>query len=132
MCNSDIDISKLSSCTHEEADTRLLLHTVECFRQGFNRVMIRTVDTDLMVIAISTFQQLGISELWIALGTGKNFRYVPIHDIVKELGPTRAGSLIAFHVFTGCDQTSSFAGRGKTQRGQHGTCLKKSHQHLLH
>ena len=86
----------------------------ECSRQGFNQVMIRTVDTDVMVIAISTFQQLGISELWIAFGTGKNFRYVPIHDIVKELGPTRAGSLIAFHAFTGCDQTSSFAGRGKS------------------
>ena len=113
VCNSDIDISKLSPCTHEEADTRLLLHAAECSRQGFNRVMIRTVDTDVMVIAISTFQQLGISELWIAFGTGKNFRYVPIHDIVKELGPTRAGSLIAFHAFTGCDQTSSFAGRGK-------------------
>ena len=63
VCNSDIDISKLSPCTHEEADTRLLLHAAECFRQGFNRVMIRTVDMDLMVIAISTFQQLGISEL---------------------------------------------------------------------
>ena len=62
-----------------------------------------------MIIAIFTFQQLGISELWIAFGTGNNFRYIPIHDIVKELGPT-----IAFHAFTGCDQTSSFAGRDKT------------------
>ena len=94
--------------------------------------MIRTVDMDVMVIVISMFQQLGISELWIAFGTGKNFHYVPILDIVKELGPTRSGSLIAFHVFTGCDQTSLFAGRGKTQGGQHGRCLKKSHQHLLH
>ena len=75
--------------------------------------MIRTVDTDVMIIAISMFQHLGISELWIAFGTGKNFRYVPIHDIVKELGPTKARSLIAFHAFTGCDQTSSFAGIGK-------------------
>ena len=29
------------------------------------------------------------------------------------MGPTKARSLIAFHAFTGCDQTSSFAGRGK-------------------
>ena len=64
--------------------------------------MIRTVDTDVMIIAISMFQHLGISELWIAFGTGKNFRYVPIHDIVKKLGPTKARSLIAFHAFTGC------------------------------
>ena len=94
--------------------------------------MIRTVDTDVMIIAISMFQHLGISELWIAFGTGKNFRYVPIHDIVKEPGPTKARSLIAFHAFTGCDQTSSFVGIVKTQRGQHGRCMMKSHQHLLH
>ena len=90
VCNSDIDICNLSPCTHEEADTRILLHAAECATQGFNTVMIRTVDTDLMIIACSMFQHLGISELWIAFGTGTNFRYVPMHDIVKELGPTKA------------------------------------------
>jgi len=116
VCNSDmsdIDILNLSPCSHEEADTRILLHAAECAMQGFNTVMIRTVDTDVMIIAISMFQHLGISELWIAFGSGKNFRYVPIHEIANQLGPTKARSLIAFHAFTGCDQTSSFAGRGK-------------------
>ena len=74
----------ISPCTHEEADTRILLHAVECAMQGFNTVVIRTVDMDVMIIAISMFQHLGLSELWIAFGTGKNFHYVPIHDIVKD------------------------------------------------
>ena len=67
-----------------------------------------------MVIAISTFQQLSIYELWIAFGIGNNFRYVLIHDIVKYLRPARSESLTAFHAFTVCDQTPSFSGRGKS------------------
>jgi len=113
VCNSDIDICNLSPCTHEEADTRILLHAVECAMQEFNTVVIRTVDTDVMIIAISMFQHLGLSELWIAFGTGKNFHYVPIRDIVKEMGPTKARSLTAFHAFTWRDQTSSFVGIDK-------------------
>jgi len=66
-----------------------------------------------MVIAISLFQHMAVSELWLAFGTGQNLRYVPIHNIVRNLGPRTATSLTAFHAFTGCDQISFFAGRGK-------------------
>ena len=41
--------------------------------------MIRTVDTDVVVIAISVIHKLDISSLWIAFGVGKNFRYIPVH-----------------------------------------------------
>ena len=60
------DVSGLSACTHEEADTRILLHLEDAVRHGNSRVSIRTVDTDVVVLAVSSAQRLNISELWIA------------------------------------------------------------------
>ena len=39
--------------THEEADTRLLLHAAHASRQGFANVVIRSPDTDVAVLALS-------------------------------------------------------------------------------
>jgi len=103
----------LSRCTHEEADTRLLLHASECGKNGMRKLMIRTVDTDVVVLAIVYFSQMSISELWIAFGNGKQFRYIPVHEIVNTLGEDKSKVLHVFHAFTGCDQTSAFQGRGK-------------------
>ena len=43
--------------------------------------MIRTVEIDVVAIAISVIHKLDISSLWIAFGVGKNFRYIPVHKI---------------------------------------------------
>ena len=75
--------------------------------------MIRTVDTDVVVLAVAYFSRLGTSELWIALGVGKHFRYVAVHEIAQSLEPAKAVCLPLFHAFTGCDQVSSFYGRSK-------------------
>ncbi len=63
-------------------------------------------------IAISSAQRLGISELWIAFGTGKHFRFLPIHEIADTLGPQKCMALPFFHSLTGCD-TVSFFGKSK-------------------
>ena len=67
----------------------------------------------MVVLAIATFQQTGVEELWISFGTGKNFKYIPAHGIAQALGPVKAQSLPVFHALMGCDQTSSFGGKGK-------------------
>uniref|UniRef100_UPI00358F6B91 uncharacterized protein n=1 Tax=Myxine glutinosa TaxID=7769 RepID=UPI00358F6B91 len=107
------DISSLAPCTHEEADTQMLLHTVDAARRGYRRIMLRTVDTDVLVLAVSTVARLENTEIWVAFGTGKHLRYIPAHDIATELGSEKARALPMFHAFTGCDTVSSFAGRGK-------------------
>lgn len=38
---------------------------------GHRKVLIRTVDTDIVVIALSMFQQLDLEELWIEFGLVK-------------------------------------------------------------
>ena len=115
VLSSSVDaVPAISPCTHEEADTRLILHASDYARQGIDNIILRTVDTDVVVLAISNFSRLKISRLWIASGVGKQYRYIPIHDIVRALGEEKSQVLHVFHAFTGCDQTSGFSGRGKS------------------
>ena len=107
------DVSGLAPCTHEEADTRILLHLEDAVKQGYNKVSIRTVDTDVVVLAVASAQRLNITELWIAFDAGKNCRYLPAHEMADALGPDRCVALPMFHAFTGCDTVSCFGGRGK-------------------
>ena len=51
------------------------------------KILVRTVDTDVVVLVVATVHELGISEIWIAFGTGKDLPYVPYHDISASLGP---------------------------------------------
>ena len=76
--------------------------------------MIRTVDSDVVVLAVSAAQGLQPEEeLWLTFGTGKRFRYLAVNEIAAGLGPGKARALPVFHGLTGCDNVSSFAGHGK-------------------
>ena len=108
ICKLPQEIVPLSPCTKEEADTRILLHACDAAKHGYDKIMIRTVDTDVAVIAAAMFHVLGLSELWIAFGTGS-----PIHSLYNSIGKQQSKSLLMFHALTGCDQVSFFAGRGK-------------------
>ena len=103
----------LHPCTHEEADTRIMVHAAHCSTMGYTRVSIRTVDTDVVVIAVASFQYFDLKELWVAFGVGKHYRYIPVRAIAANLGIQKARSLLVFHVLTGCDTVSSFSGHGK-------------------
>ena len=81
--------------------------------QGKSKISICTVDTDVVVLVVSFFSRMNFEEMWIAFGTGKNFRFIAIHEIVSSLFPTTFSGLLAFHAFTGCDNVSSFSVRGK-------------------
>ncbi len=113
LCNKARDLSGLAPCTHEEADSRVLLHVEDATKQGHTKISIRTVDTDVLVLAVTTAQRLDIPELWVAFGTGKHFRFIPAHDVASALGADRCIALPMFHAFTGCDTVSCFGGRGK-------------------
>ena len=64
----------LASCKHEEADTRIILHLEDAVREKHNKISICTVDTDVVVLAVTAAQHINASELWIAFDTGKRFR----------------------------------------------------------
>ena len=108
------DRSLIAPCTHEEADSHMLLHVSNAARNGHHKIMIQTVNTDVVVLVVAVAQTLQPEdELWLAFGTGKNFRYLAAHEIAAGLGPEKARALPVFHALTGCDTVSSFVGHGK-------------------
>lgn len=107
------NLTNLAPCTHEEADTRLMVHVLDASCCGHRRIMIRTSDTDVVVLAVSIVSRIPAEELWVANGTGKHLQNIAVHTIAAALGRERAFVLLMFHTLTGCDTVSFFAGRGK-------------------
>jgi len=73
----------------------------------------RTVDTDVDVLAIAFFAQLSVSQLWIHFGVGRSTRCTAVHEVSNCLGPVKCSVLPVFHALTGCDTTSAFYKKGK-------------------
>ena len=59
---------------HEEADTRLLLHAKHA-ASTHPRIVIQSPDTDIAVLAVAHFRDLGCQELWLRTGTKDRERY---------------------------------------------------------
>ena len=115
------DIHSLSPCNHEEADSRMMLHVAHASQHGHQQILVRTVDTDVVVLAVMVAETLTAEhEVWLAFGTGKNFRYLAAHQIAACLGPEKSLALPMFHALTGCDTVSAFVGHGKKTAGLHG------------
>ena len=55
----------MAPCSHEEADTRVLVHARDATSQGSKSITIKANDTDVVVIAVSTMpclQELGLEK----------------------------------------------------------------------
>jgi len=103
LCAQPRNTTALAPCTQEEADTRIFLHVSDAANHGYCKVMIRTVDSDVLVLAIAAVQQLKIDELWVAFASGKSFRYLPAHEMADALGPEKCIALPFLHALRGCD-----------------------------
>ena len=104
---AQIDLTGLVSCSHEEDDTRLFLHVADAVKKGYRKLLVRTVNTDVVVVAIATLNRTKPEELWVAFGTGGHFRFIPIHEVAAAVGPRKSATLPLFHALTGCDTVSS-------------------------
>ena len=52
-------------------------------------------------------------------GKGQNVREIDVNACYESLDPKRSESLLAFHVFTGCDQTGRICGKSKSTWWDH-------------
>ena len=107
----------MDSSDHEEADTRMCLHVLDAVQKGASKIMVSTVDTDVVVILLGTHSELehyspGV-QVWVEFGKGKHMRYYHVNVIHEALGREVSRSLPFFHALTGCDSTSQFVGKGK-------------------
>ena len=103
----------ISPFDHEEADTRGPLHARHMKIHGINSIIMRTCDTDQLALAIAAQSFLQFDEFWLSFGVGRSHEYIPVHDLLHQLGHPVAKALPGFHAFTGCDTVSSFHGKGK-------------------
>ena len=77
--------SGVASRIHEEADTRILLRVSDAVNSRLSHVMVRIVDTDVVVLCVVNVQRLQVDELWVAFSTGKHSQYIPTHAIALIL-----------------------------------------------
>ena len=112
--SSELELEYLAPCTHEEADYRMILHISDLVRNNFTKVRVRSNDTDVLAICTAYFHEIpGLEELWLAFGTSKSFRLIPVHIIAMQLGADKCKALLGFHALTGCDSVSALFGIGK-------------------
>ncbi|XP_070559991.1 uncharacterized protein [Ptychodera flava] len=106
-----IEVQELR-CDHEEADTRLLLHTKHAASyEDTDTVIIRSPDTDVIILTISIIHCLQ-ANLYQHI-TGRNGRILHVNRIADGLGEKAAQALVGIHVFSGCDTVSAFRGKSK-------------------
>jgi len=116
------DLSFLRS-THEEADTRLVLHAVHC---EFN-IVVFSRDTDVLLLLVSHSPRARCKNLWLMCGTSKKRRYIPIEAVFSNLPKDSAPALLPFHALMGCDTTSYIANHTKRSSWE----VFKDHNKLL-
>jgi hypothetical protein len=58
-----------------------MLHAVDASLRGSKRIKIRTVETDVVVLAVRQFQRIGARQVWIDFGTGNAHRFIAIHEL---------------------------------------------------
>ena len=117
------NIGRLVPCNHEEPDTRMRLHAADAVQCGLTKILLRTVGTDVLILAIAfveksqEFQGNQTIELWVGFGTGAHLCYIAAHDISSKLKLQVSKALPFFYAFTGCHTvSSSFMGKARRQQ----------------
>ena len=105
---------RLNGNTHEEADTLMILHTIDVAHLNpFWYVWIMSLDTDVLPLLIHYYPQLPVLFLFES-GSQK----INIAAGYEVLGPKQSNAFLVFHAFTCFDQTSRFNENSKA------TCWK--------
>ena len=103
ICRQPMDKEGPTPCSHEEADSRIMVHVAHA-ANTYNNILIHTVNSDVVVLAVYAFAQLtsSLNELWLAFGTGTS--YVPQSDWTSALHflcSMHSMDVTRFRVFSG-------------------------------
>ena len=116
-CNTEpVPSRNIFNCTSEEADQRAVRHARDAISQGYEFVLVQTIDTDVLVLLISfagTFGGESISVYAALSSPTGDVTYYDVKDIASKIGLDAANALPFFYAFTGCDTVSSIFNHGK-------------------
>ena len=94
----------------EEADTKVILHTMNVLEEGFTVVLRSPLgDTDIMVLALVLISDL--TKVFMNYRNGKNRKRLSLKEI--RLLQSEKEALVGFHSFTGNDYIPSIFQKGK-------------------
>ena len=93
--------------SHEEADTRLLLHAAHAARSQFVDVTIVSEDTDVLVLYLA-FKSFIPSSMFIKCSSQTRVKYLDVSRMVERIGASTCKALPGFHAFSGCHTVSAF------------------------
>ena len=84
--------NNLSPCSHEEGDMRMMVHVVDATGNGNGHklIVIRTADTDVVVLAVAGLVNVNLEELWVSYGTRKSHKVLLTHLFAKALGSSKS------------------------------------------
>ena len=104
----------------------MFIHVKHASARGLKKVLIRTVDTDVVILAIAYARKLELQELWIAFGVGNHFRYLPIHKITTSLTQQQCEALPFFMLSQGVILFHTLREKERRQLFKHGSQILKS------
>ena len=105
----------ISYNTAEEADQKLIRHTIQSIKSGMEEVTVATVDTDVIIslIAYRPLAEHFECKVFASLSSPSGITNFDINKISQNLGPRKCRALPFFYALTGCDIVSSFYTHGK-------------------
>ena len=109
------EVEKLCS-SHEEADTRIMLHcnNVAANSQESSVMLVRSPDTDVFILLVRFVPHINQTLLFDTRMADKH-RLVNVQAVAKDLRDEINLALVALYSFTGCDTTSAFVRREKVK-----------------
>ena len=63
LCIPPQDTSSLAPCKHNEIGTQMFVHLADADTKGFNKVLLRTVDTDVVVLVVTAAARINVQEV---------------------------------------------------------------------
>ena len=97
---------------HEEADNRIVAHVNDLIEEGHNSVVIRTGDSDIVVILLSYMEYFLSKEpsfiVYVEFKASGKRKVFNLLQCFISLGSNICNALPFFHCFTGADSTNSF------------------------
>ena len=100
-----------------------MLHVADAAKE-YTSALIRTVDSDVVVLAIIAFSKIvgQIDKLWLAYATGKGYRLKPLQEIYRVIGHDKLSVLpiCSIHLLV---VTQLPPLRARRQHGTHGQCF---------
>jgi hypothetical protein len=117
LCSSDghkticRNVERLYSL-HEEADPRIILHSIDAANQEQAPILVSSPDTDVFVLLTHFYNDID-SPVYFETGTGDKKRIIDVGKVYTKIGHETAKALLGIHATTGSDTTSAFVRKGK-------------------